>query len=103
MDNTNKLLSALSYFSVIFLQGLFPLIVFFASEDEDVKRHAKRAFISHIVPLVTAPFIIWAVILAVTGHDSTVPFVIIPSFIVCFILGLIVIIWNIIQGIKVLR
>lgn len=101
--DTKKVLSALSYFSVLFLQGLFPLIVFFASEDKEVKGHAKKAFFSHLVPLITIPLFIWGIVLGVTGQDSTVPFVIIPAFIVCFILGLIVIIWNIIQGIKVLR
>lgn len=101
--DTKKVLAALSYFSVLFLQGLFPLIVYFASEDLEVKGHAKRAFFSHLVPLITVPFFIWGIVLGVTGQDSTVPFVIIPAFIVCFLLGLIVIIWNIIQGIKVLR
>ncbi|MGJ7920230.1 DUF4870 domain-containing protein [Neobacillus sp. LXY-4] len=98
-----KILSALSYFSVFFFGGIFPLIIYFASGNEEVKRHSKRAFFSHIVPLITVPFVIWSIVLGLTGHQATVPYVIVPTLIVCFILDLVVFIWNIVQGIKVLK
>lgn len=103
MVELNKIISALSYFSVLFFGGIFPLIVFFASDDGEVKKHAKRAFLSHIIPLITVPFVIWAIILGITGHESSVPFVLIPTLLVCFLLDFTVFAWNIIQGIKVLK
>lgn len=102
MEN-NKIISALSYFSVLFFGVIFPIIVYFVVEDEEVKRHAKRAFFSHIVPLITVPFVIWSIVLGITGHESSVPFVLIPTLLVCFLLDLVVFVWNIIQGIKVLK
>jgi hypothetical protein len=99
----NKIISALCYFSVFFFGGIFPLIVYFAAEDREVKRNAKRAFFSHIIPLITVPFVIWSIILGITGHESTVPIVLIPTIIVCFLLDVIVFVWNIVQGIKVLK
>ena len=50
--SNNKLLSALCYFSVFFSPLLIPVIIYFVTDDHEVKYHAKRSFVSHLVPVV---------------------------------------------------
>lgn len=100
--DTNKIISSLCYFSVLFVAVLFPIVVYFASDELEVKNHAKRAFISHLVPLITVPVAILAAIWGITGNETAMLYIIFPAFIICIILTLIVLIWNIVQGVKVL-
>jgi len=117
LDN-NRVLSALCYFSIFFAGFILPLIVYFVSTDQDVKSHAKRAFISHlllIIPTVigvilfiatiaTSPFSYEMNIMDESSGNGT--FLVILWFvfvIVEVVISLVVFIWNIIQGIKVLR
>ncbi|MFJ8263774.1 DUF4870 domain-containing protein [Rummeliibacillus sp. NPDC094406] len=117
MDN-NRILSALCYFSIFFAGFILPLIVYFVSTDQDVKRHAKRAFISHlllIIPTIFGVIIFIATIAAspfsyemniMNESSGNGTFLVILWFvfvIVEVIISLVVFIWNIIQGIKVLR
>ncbi|MDI2587093.1 DUF4870 domain-containing protein [Psychrobacillus sp. NEAU-3TGS] len=110
----NKMLSALSYFSVLFAPFIVPIIVFFVSQDKEVKHHAKKSLLSHIIPVVLM-IIIFISIFATTIPSSTSMVIMFekPSFwatfgpllfiIIYIIVYLIVLIWNIIQGIRVLR
>ena len=100
---TKKIVSSLCYFSVLFVGGIFPLVVYFSSEEHEVKSHAKRALFSHIVPLITIPIAILAAYFGITGDGSALLFFIIPAVLICAILTFTVLIWNIIQGIKVLN
>ena len=50
MDN-QRILSALCYFSILFAPFLLPLIVYFVSPDTEVKYHAKRSLLSHLIPV----------------------------------------------------
>jgi hypothetical protein len=100
---TKKIISSLCYFSVLFVGGIFPLVVYFASDENEVKTHAKRAFFSHIVPLITIPIAIFAAFLGITGNGTAMLYFIIPAVLICALLTFIVLIWNIIQGIKVLN
>lgn len=99
---TRKVLSALSYFSIMFAGFIFPFIVFFASEDREVKRHAKSAFLSHLIPLVPVPFIVFAAVTQFTVNDHEIPVFFLAAVGITIILLLIVFIWNIIKGVKVL-
>lgn len=99
---TNKILSALSYFSIFFAGVLFPLIVYFISTDKVVKSHAKKALFSHLIPLIPVPFIIFSAIFGFAQFETGVPVIFITSMIVLIILSLIVLIWNIVKGIQVL-
>ncbi|GGA46276.1 DUF4870 domain-containing protein [Psychrobacillus lasiicapitis] len=110
----NKMLSALSYFSVLFAPFIVPIIVFFVSQDKEVKYHAKKSLFSHIIPVILM-IIIFISIFATTIPSSTSMVMMLekPSFwatfgpllfiILYIIIYLIVLIWNIIQGIRVLR
>ncbi|MGN1284610.1 MAG: DUF4870 domain-containing protein [Candidatus Limosilactobacillus intestinavium] len=52
-NTTQKILACLSYISYFFLPVIFPLIVWIVSADNPfVKRHAKRAFWSQLLPAV---------------------------------------------------
>ncbi|MHC0037827.1 DUF4870 domain-containing protein [Pseudoneobacillus sp. C159] len=102
--NTNKVLSALSYFSVLFAGFIFPIIVYFVSDDERVKSHAKKAFLSHLIPLIVIPIVIIAVLLDLsTGTDSVFPIFMFLGVGIGSLLSLIVVVWNIIKGVKVLQ
>ena len=118
MDN-RRVLSSLCYFSVLFAPFLLPIIVYFITPDTEVKHHAKRSLLSHLIPVALG--IIGFIIMMIgsftmfgssvdgtmyTGPETnfffnagtTVLFVILYG-----ILSLVVLIWNIIQGIKVLQ
>ncbi|WP_442596242.1 DUF4870 domain-containing protein [Neobacillus sp. D3-1R] len=101
---TNKVLSALSYFSVLFAGFLFPLVVYFVTEDQRVKYHAKKALLSHLIPLIPVPFIFIGIFLDINSSgEMEFPAISFLAMIISIILSLIVLIWNIIKGVKVLR
>ncbi|WP_158541115.1 DUF4870 domain-containing protein [Sporosarcina sp. BI001-red] len=121
MDNS-KLLSSLSYFSVFFAPLLLPFIVWMVADNRDVKRHSKRALVSHLIPtvlLVAASLISFFQFFSirqtsteflnspsmVTAPNSIgfwgaapVLFMMIYSF-----LFMVVLVWNVVQGVKVFR
>lgn len=105
--DTNKGLSALNYFSVFFAPFIVPIIIYFVSSDPEVKRHAMRALLSHIIPIVLG-IILFILLFAVglfgmQGTGDTL-FVMWVVFILGYgVLYLIITIWNVVQGIKVLR
>ena len=117
MDN-NRVLSSLCYFSIFFAGFILPLIVYFVATEQEVKSHAKRAFISHLLLII--PTILGIILfifsmaasplnyeMNITNEPSgTGTFLVIAWFIfviVEVVLSIAVFIWNIIQGIKVLR
>jgi len=116
LDN-RRLLSALCYFSILFTPFLLPIIIYFISPDAEVKRHAKRSLISHAIPVALGivGFVI-LVALSLTMY-STSSFTIQPGTSVDFfsasipllflmvyaVISIVILIWNIIQGIKVLQ
>lgn len=100
-----KILNALSYFSVIFAPFLVPLIVWIVGKDEDVKYHAKRALISHIIPIILIIIIAFVVIAtSFTGmlESNASGLFIIGSLAVSGLMYVVIFIWNIVQGIKVM-
>ncbi|WP_159083119.1 MULTISPECIES: DUF4870 domain-containing protein [unclassified Lysinibacillus] len=112
MDQS-KGLSAISYLSYYFAPFIFSLIVFFVTKEPFVKHHAKRAFISHLIPIIFG--IIFAIVFIISafsvessiygelyvGDIFTGTFLI---TLVLFIIATVIIgIWNLIQAIKVLR
>ncbi|USB34215.1 DUF4870 domain-containing protein [Paenibacillus sp. YPG26] len=48
------ILSSLCYFSIFFAPFLLPVIVWFISNDAVVRKHAGRALLSHIFPVLAA-------------------------------------------------
>lgn len=115
MEN-NRILSSLCYFSILFAPFLLPILVYFITSDLEVKHHAKRSILSHLLPIgllvIAIFFMIIGAFSAPTmtfdgsmsssgfGFMSVMP---ILFMILYMIVSLIVLIWNIIQGIKVLQ
>lgn len=105
-----KILSAFSYLSIFFAPFIVPLIIYFVSNDRDVKRHAIRALISHIIPFVFG-IIFFMVFLFSTVQNTFEPssngYISIIIWFVLFAIYLLVslgiIIWNIVQAIRVIR
>ena len=106
------MLASLSYFSVLFAPFILPIIVYFISQDYHVKQHAKRALVSHIIPVVLM------IVLFIIVFASFVPFSMNTTYeepslftastpmlfvLVYMLIYATIFIWNIIQGIKVLR
>lgn len=109
--NNNKILAALCYFSVFFAPLLLPIIVFFITDDKEIKHHAKRSLVSHLIPtiLLVAGFIIFSFSMlsfqdqmfgSGFGFWQLTPFLFMLLYGVLF---LAIVIWNVIQGVKVMR
>ncbi|MCP1145989.1 DUF4870 domain-containing protein [Lysinibacillus endophyticus] len=107
MDN-NKIISALCYVSLLFAPFLLPLIVYLVINNNEVKYHAKRAFISHLIPVVIGMLLgIFGIfgIFSVTSTEIMNGFVI-SLFIfmaIYFLITIILLIWNLIQAVRVLK
>lgn len=101
--DTKRILSALCYFSIMFAGILFPLVAYLASEDGDVKFHAKKALMSHLIPLIPVPLILIAVFIDFNGGTGEFPVFLLSSAILIVILSFIVLVWNLVKGIKVLN
>ncbi|EMA6342293.1 DUF4870 domain-containing protein [Bacillus cytotoxicus] len=103
--NGNKILAALSYWSVFFAPILFPIIIWIIGENE-TKIHAKKALWTHIIPGIAA--FLGMIIVGMLGIGSNQPDITlgIGAIIIVGICGIISIyffIWNIVKGIQVLK
>lgn len=90
-----KIFASLSYFSIFFAGFIFPLVVYIIVKNEEVRHHAMRALISHIIPFLTVIIIIIGIFSGSLGSFF-------GSVILFIILNLIIVIWNVVQGIKIL-
>ncbi|NYF26286.1 DUF4870 domain-containing protein [Sporosarcina sp. JAI121] len=110
----SKILAALCYFSVFFSPLLLPVIVYFVTDDREVKSHAKRSLVSHLVPviLLIAGFVIFSFsMFSMTGTIDGMPsgnfgfwqLTPVIFMLVYALLFLAIVIWNVFQGVKVLR
>lgn len=108
MDQS-KGLSALGYLSYYFAPFIVPIVLFFVTKEETVRYHAKRAFISHSIPVVLGivfivPFFIYAVLMDSSGQlGDKMLIILVAGSIIFAIITFILAIWNLIQAIKVLR
>lgn len=100
---TKRILSALCYFSVMFAGILFPLVAYFASEDLEVKHHAKKALFSHLIPLIPLPLVLLSLYFDITRGSGEFPILMFSSAMFMVLLSLIVLVWNIVKGVKVLN
>jgi TctA family transporter len=107
--NSNKVIASLCYFSIFFAGFIFPIVVYFVANDPEVKKHAKKAFLSHCIPVATIVFfVILGVFMGVAQQYSDVSFLvggglIWIGFAIAGVVNLVVVVWNIIKGIQVLK
>ncbi len=113
MDN-NRILSALCYFSILFAPFLLPIIVYFITSDLEVKHHAKRSLLSHLLPIGLLVIAIFFMVIgaftapSMTYDGSTAGFGVMSALPILFmilymIVSLVILIWNIIQGVKIMQ
>ncbi|MDQ1000848.1 hypothetical protein QFZ28_001248 [Neobacillus niacini] len=101
--DTRKVLSGLCYFSIFFAGILFPLVVMFASGDDVTKSHAKKAFLSHLIPLIPVPLLLFAIFSDInTVNNDGIPVFALVTAGIMILVSLIVTIWNVIKGVKAL-
>ena len=110
--DTRKLLAALAYFSIFFMGFILPAVLYFVSDDRYVKDHAKAAFLSHCIPV--AAVVVAGVGMLLTGVGAfgiggsveAAGVGTLVGMLVLFgaaaLVSLIVAIWNVYKGIKVL-
>ncbi|ENQ3108128.1 protein of unknown function [Bacillus sp. 491mf] len=103
--NGNKILSALSYFSVLFAPILFPVIVWIVG-DYETRGHAKRALWTHILPSIA--ILIGLAVLGVLGvgfnqPDETLAIGSVIVACICALISLYYFIWNMVKGIQVIK
>ncbi|EKU45016.1 DUF4870 domain-containing protein [Staphylococcus massiliensis] len=102
----DRLLSALSYFSVFFAPLIIPIIVLFLA-TKAVKGHALRALLYHLIPaiLMGISYIGFIIAIAATGDSNSgggfIIFMLVLLGLSCLV-GLVFFIINIVMGIKVL-
>lgn len=104
--DTNKLLSALAYLSIFFLGFIFPAVLYFVAKDDEVKRHAKAAFLSHCIP-VAAGILAFVLVVALGFggmHDPGAGYMLGMFLIIgaAALVSLIVTIWNVVKGVQIL-
>lgn len=101
--DTRKVLSGLCYFSIFFAGILFPLVVMLASGDDVTKSHAKKALLSHLIPLIPVPLLIFAIFNDINAiNNGAIPVFTLVSAGIMVLVSLIVTIWNVIKGVKAL-
>jgi len=93
---TNKLVSAFAYFSIFFTGFLIPIVIYFISDDYEVRSHAKKALISHILPFASLLFLVFLFFTSSSLASWGI------AVVLCAVLYFAVIIYNVIQGIRVL-
>ncbi|MEC1750713.1 hypothetical protein [Bacillus mojavensis] len=106
MNRNHAIIASLCYFSVFIAPVIVPIVAYFVVDEKETKRHAVRSLISHIVPFVGWLILFIAFLggaIAIDGESVLPVFVMIGGVIVYFLVVLGIIIWNVIQGIKVLR
>lgn len=108
MDKS-KGLSAIAYLSIFFAPFIVPVFLFFASKEQMIRAHAKRAFISHLIPIILGIFFLLFFFGSAfyasntTFFDGNTIFMTAIFFILYLLLSFGIAIWNLVQAIKVLR
>jgi protein-S-isoprenylcysteine O-methyltransferase Ste14 len=87
---------------MLFAGFIFPLVVFFVVDDSITKGHAKKAFISHLFPLFPVPLLVAGIFYDISRGENVFPVYTISCAVVTAIIGIVVLIWNIVKGVKVL-
>ncbi|MHA6260267.1 hypothetical protein ACXYMX_10280 [Sporosarcina sp. CAU 1771] len=111
---SNKTLSSLCYFSLFFSPLLLPFVIYLFIDDREVKRHAKLALISHMIPvaLLIIGFIVFSLSMfsaekrMLDMMNGNFGFWSYSPVLFMFFYGfftILIFIWNIVQGVKSLK
>ncbi|WP_020061730.1 DUF4870 domain-containing protein [Bacillus sp. 123MFChir2] len=100
MDSTEKVLASCCYFSIFVAPLLFPIIVYFVVPHEEVKSHAKKALISHLLPFFCL-FLVFLLGFMMNTPEQLGVMVLIALLLFGFV-NLVIFIWNIVKGVQLL-
>lgn len=100
VDSTQKILASCCYFSIFFAPLLFPIIVYFVVPHEDVKSHAKKAFISHLLPFFCL-FLVFLFVFVMNTPEQ-IGVLVLVAMLLFGLVNLVIFIWNIVKGVQVL-
>lgn len=100
VDSTQKILASCCYFSIFVAPFLFPIIVYFVVPYNDVKSHAKRAFISHLLPFFCL-FIVFLLVFVMNTPEQ-MGMIVLIAMLLFGLVNLLIFIWNIVKGVQVL-
>ncbi|MRX72356.1 hypothetical protein GJU40_09355 [Bacillus lacus] len=103
---SKSLLSCLCYFSVFFAPLIFPVIVYFVADDAETKMHARKSLLSHLLALITVAIasISFIFVLGAAVSIGTELFLLtVAGFFLFGLVNLMIIVWNIVQGVKLLK
>jgi hypothetical protein len=93
-----KAIALICYLSILFLPLILPIIVFIFSKEK-VRYHAKRALISHIIPVLPLLPMVYHRFFNIFMDASPI----ILLFVFYLVISVVTVIWNVLQGIKVIR
>src|SRR5699024_1332365 len=99
--SNRRLLSSLNYFSIFFAPFLFPFIKILVGEKY-IKEHGQKAFLSHSIPVILY-FIMMSVFSLSSYLDQPNSILVILGVTILAIISVSVVIWNVIQGVKVIK
>ncbi|MCM3735456.1 hypothetical protein M3215_06395 [Bacillus cytotoxicus] len=100
VDSTEKVLASCCYFSIFVSPLLFPIIVYFVVPHEEVKFHAKKAFISHLLPFFCLFFVFLLGFMMNTPEQIGV--MVLIAILLFGLVNLVIFIWNIVKGVQLL-
>ncbi|WP_429757649.1 hypothetical protein [Bacillus sp. S14(2024)] len=100
VDSTQRILASCCYFSIFVAPFLFPIVVYFVVPHDDVKFHAKRAFISHLLPFLCL-FIAFLLVFVMNIREQSGA-IVLAAMLLFGLMNLVIFIWNIVKGVQVL-
>ncbi|MGW7977606.1 hypothetical protein BU110_00610 [Staphylococcus shinii] len=98
---SEKILAALSYFSVFFAPILFPIIVWILA-NKPVSTHAKKSLAYHILPYILIFVGVGLIGLSESNSNNALGITLIVIAVIAFIGAIYYVIYNLYCGIKVL-
>lgn len=93
---TRRLIAALCYLSIFFAGFILPILVYLVTNDDEIRSHARRAFVSHALPFFS--LVILLLLWLTSPHLAGL----LPILAVTLLLYGVVLIWNVIKAVQVL-
>ncbi|MBC6310718.1 DUF4870 domain-containing protein [Listeria sp. FSL L7-1582] len=102
--NDQKILNALSYFSLFFAPFIVPIAIWIFSGTENTKHHAKVALFTHILPTIGGIFTALSIGIVGFSTNSTnvTGFIGLGLVVVVGLMTIVLALFNIVRGIQAL-
>lgn len=103
--NNERILSALSYSSALYLPIIVPLVVYFAQDGEFAKYHAKRAVVGQFIFLAAGivSMILMLFTTLMSSNSDVAGIALVVTFAIFTLISVAIALWSIIMTIRVVR